>query len=66
MEFTSGAAALAAADVFVMTVLTSIESARRLDLSPLRKASGTVGRALKARGSAGATGTTLVIYESTV
>jgi UDP-N-acetyl-D-galactosamine dehydrogenase len=44
--------------IFIVTVPTPIDSANRPDLSPLIKASKTVGRALK-KGS-------IVIYESTV
>jgi UDP-N-acetyl-D-galactosamine dehydrogenase len=49
--------------VFVVTVPTPIDSAKRPDLTPLEKASTTVGRALKQRRSAS---TPVVIYESTV
>jgi len=62
---------LAEADVFVVTVPTPIDSAKRPDLTPLQKSSATVGRALKLRTERrranGQTPTTpLVIYESTV
>ena len=63
LEFTSDPAQLALADVFVVTVPTPIDSAKRPDLTPLEKASATVGRALKQRCSAS---TSVVIYESTV
>lgn len=63
LEFTSDPADLAVADVFVVTVPTPIDSAKRPDLTPLEKASATVGRALKQRCSAT---TPVVIYESTV
>ncbi|MCS5704680.1 nucleotide sugar dehydrogenase [Synechococcus sp. FGCU-3] len=66
LEFTSNAADLAAADVFVVTVPTPIDSAKRPDLTPLEKASATVGRALQARAASGATTLPVVIYESTV
>jgi UDP-N-acetyl-D-galactosamine dehydrogenase len=66
LEFTSDSAALAQADVFVVTVPTPIDSAKRPDLTPLEKASAAVGRALKARADQGATSLPLVIYESTV
>lgn len=65
-ELTSDPAALAVADVFIVTVPTPIDSAKRPDLTPLQKASETVGLALKARSSAGATSIPVVIYESTV
>ena len=63
LEFTSDPAQLTEADVFVVTVPTPIDSAKRPDLTPLEKASATVGRALKQRCSAS---TPVVIYESTV
>lgn len=66
LEVTSNPIALAAADVFVITVPTPIDSAKRPDLMPLEKASATVGHALKARAAQGASTTPLVIYESTV
>ncbi len=62
---------LAEADVFVITVPTPIDNAKRPDLTPLEKASLTVGEALRTRfQSQEAKGipltTPLVIYESTV
>ena len=63
LEFTSDPEKLADADVFVVTVPTPIDSAKRPDLMPLEKASAAVGQALKQRCSAG---TPIVIYESTV
>ena len=71
LAFTSDVAQLAQADVFVVTVPTPIDSAKRPDLIPLEKASATVGTALKARAqrfaaSAEPRTTPLVIYESTV
>jgi UDP-N-acetyl-D-galactosamine dehydrogenase len=63
LEFTSDPAQLAEADVFVVTVPTPIDSAKRPDLKPLEKASATVGRALRQRCSASMP---VVIYESTV
>ena len=63
LEFTNDPALLAEADVFVVTVPTPIDSAKRPDLTPLEKASATVGRALKQRRSAS---TPVVICESTV
>ena len=63
LEFSTDPALLAEADVFVVTVPTPIDSAKRPDLTPLEKASATVGRALKQRRSAS---TPVVIYESTV
>ena len=66
LEFSSDTSILAQADVFVVTVPTPIDSSKRPDLSPLEKASITVGNALKARTLQGPTTTPLVIYESTV
>jgi UDP-N-acetyl-D-galactosamine dehydrogenase len=66
LELGSDPAGLAQADVFVVTVPTPIDSSKRPDLTPLEKASATVGQALKARAAMGATTTPLVIYESTV
>ena len=71
LEFTFDAAQLAQADVFVITVPTPIDSAKRPDLTPLQKASATVGAALQARtqrlaSSAEPITTPIVIFESTV
>ena len=66
LEFTNDPALLAEADVFVVTVPTPIDSAKRPDLTPLEKASATVGKALKARAAQGASTLPVVIYESTV
>jgi len=63
LEFTSDPAQLAEADVFVVTVPTPVDSAKRPDLTPLEKASITVGRALMQRQSLSMP---VVIYESTV
>ena len=66
LEFTVDTAHLAEADVFIVTVPTPIDSSKRPDLTPLERASITVGNALKARAAGGATSLPLVIYESTV
>lgn len=58
LEFTSDASALRRATVFIVTVPTPIDDHKRPDLTPLLKASETVGAALK-RGD-------IVVYESTV
>jgi len=58
LEFSSDFDLMAACSIFIITVPTPIDQANRPDLSPLIKASATVGRALK-QGD-------LVIYESTV
>jgi UDP-N-acetyl-D-galactosamine dehydrogenase len=71
LELSSDPALLAGADVFVVTVPTPIDSAKRPDLRPLEKASATVGQALAARAaqrspSGAPPPLPLVIYESTV
>jgi UDP-N-acetyl-D-galactosamine dehydrogenase len=58
LAFSCDPADLAACDVFIVTVPTPIDDANRPDLTPLVKASETVGAALK-QGA-------VVIYESTV
>ncbi|MBF9149658.1 Vi polysaccharide biosynthesis UDP-N-acetylglucosamine C-6 dehydrogenase TviB [Novosphingobium jiangmenense] len=58
LDLTSDPADLAAATIFIVTVPTPIDAHKRPDLTPLIKASETVGRALK-KGD-------IVIYESTV
>ncbi len=58
LRFCAQEETLAEARIFIVTVPTPIDSSRRPDLTPLRRASETVGRALK-RGD-------IVIYESTV
>ena len=62
---------LAEADVFVVTVPTPIDSAKRPDLTPLQRASATVGQALRQRRQrlqalGHPLSTPVVIYESTV
>ena len=66
LDFTADPSQLSASDVYIVTVPTPIDSAKRPDLTPLERASTTVGRALKARASGGATSLPVVIYESTV
>jgi UDP-N-acetyl-D-galactosamine dehydrogenase len=56
--FDTDASSLAECNVFIVTVPTPIDKANRPDLTPLVKASETVGRVLKHRD--------IVIYESTV
>ena len=58
LRFSSLADDLQACKVFIVTVPTPVDQANRPDMSPLRKASETVGKALKAGD--------VVIYESTV
>ena len=66
LELTSDPALLSAADVFVVTVPTPIDSAKRPDFTPLKKASVAVGKALRVRGMESTNSTPVVIYESTV
>ena len=58
LQFSTEASALADCNVFVVTVPTPIDTANRPDLTPLLKASETVGKVLKPGD--------IVIYESTV
>ncbi len=58
LQFTADAADLAVCNVFIVTVPTPIDKANRPDLTPLVKASETLGKLLK-QGD-------IVIYESTV
>ena len=58
LTLTTDQADLNAAAIFIVTVPTPIDAHKRPDLTPLIKASETVGRALKKGG--------IVIYESTV
>ena len=57
---------LAAVDIFIVTVPTPIDKAKRPDLTPLEKASQTVGLALRARCKSDNNTLPIVIYESTV
>ena len=58
LRYENDPAALTAADFYIVTVPTPIDSARRPDLTALHAASTTVGRTLK-RGD-------IVVYESTI
>jgi UDP-N-acetyl-D-galactosamine dehydrogenase len=58
LAFTADPAQLAQANVYIVTVPTPIDTYKQPDLTPLRKASETIGRVLK-RGD-------IVVYESTV
>lgn len=58
LSFTTNLADLAEANIYIVTVPTPIDAHKRPDLTPLIKASETLGRVLK-RGD-------IVIYESTV
>ncbi|MFM7087561.1 MAG: nucleotide sugar dehydrogenase [Cyanobium sp.] len=65
LELSCEAADLAQADVFIITVPTPIDDARRPDLGPLERASAMVGQALAVRATQ-AHSTPLVVFESTV
>ena len=58
LHYTTDLADLANCNVYIVTVPTPIDEHKRPDLSPLIKASGTIGKVLK-KGD-------IVIYESTV
>lgn len=58
LRYSCDVAELQAASVFIVTVPTPVDQANRPDLTPLVKASETVGKALKAGD--------IVVYESTV
>ena len=58
LNYTTDPAALAACSIFIVTVPTPIDDHNRPDLTPLLKASATIGKVLK-KGD-------IVIYESTV
>ena len=58
LSFTTDAHSLKPCDIFIVTVPTPIDAHKRPDLTPLIKASETIGKALK-KGD-------IVIYESTV
>lgn len=58
LSYTTNSADLAAASIYIVTVPTPIDAHKRPDLTPLIKASETLGKVLK-RGD-------IVIYESTV
>ena len=66
LELTGDREQLVGADVFIITVPTPIDSAKRPDLTLLQNASALVGRALRARAAAGTSSLPLVIFESTV
>lgn len=71
LEYSNDPAVLATADVFIVTVPTPIDRAKRPDLTPLQRASVTVGQALAARlarqqADGVAPTSPIVVYESTV
>ncbi len=69
-EVTSDPSSLKNADVFIVTVPTPIDSAKRPDLLPLKQASATVGKALKERAVSQKESkficNPIIIFESTV
>jgi len=64
--FTSDTLQLSQADLYVVTVPTPIDNAKRPDLTPLSRACTTVGQALRARADSGRQTMPLIIFESTV
>jgi len=66
LEFTDNIEKLAEADVYIVTVPTPIDQAKRPDLEPLKSASETVGKALRVRAVKHGSTTPIVIFESTV
>jgi UDP-N-acetyl-D-glucosamine/UDP-N-acetyl-D-galactosamine dehydrogenase len=62
LEYSSDRSKLKECGIFIVTVPTPIDTANRPDLTPIIKASETVGRAIKQGAIQGA----IVIYESTV
>ncbi len=66
LHFTSHTAALAEVDVYIITVPTPIDSAKRPDLSLLLRATATVGRAMRDRIAIASNVAPIVIFESTV
>ena len=65
INFTNKAKDINNSDVFIIAVPTPIDSSKRPDFSFLKKASETVGKALKERNS-NSSSLPIVIYESTV
>lgn len=66
LHFTSDPEKLAAADVFIVAVPTPIDPSHRPDLTALKKATVTVGHALKTRKERNDASVPVVIFESTV
>ena len=65
LEFVSSPDSLISADVFIITVPTPIDNAKRPDLAPLVSASKSVGQILKQRSKLSRS-SPIIIYESTV
>ena len=66
LTFTEDSNELASADVFIITVPTPIDSAKRPNLTSLKSASDLVGCALRLRAAVGTKSLPVVIFESTV
>ena len=66
ITFTDDVDLLSTVDVYIVTVPTPVDSAKRPDLLPLKRASQTVGKALRKRQARGSCFPAFVIYESTV
>lgn len=66
LELTSSALDLSDSDVFIITVPTPIDNAKRPYLEPLISATEAVGEAIKRRGQQSSKAKPIVIYESTV
>lgn len=66
LELTSSAFDLSDSDVFIITVPTPIDNAKRPNLKPLISATETVGEAIKGRDQNSSKTKPIIIYESTV
>ncbi len=66
LEFTSKKSTLKAADVYIVTVPTPIDSSKKPNLEPLMEASKTVGEAIKLKVNNKTDVIPVIIYESTV
>ena len=66
IQYTNDVSQLWKADVFIVTVPTPIDKAKRPDLGPLIKATQSVALAIKERSQKGAQTLPVIIYESTV
>lgn len=66
LDLTNKVESIAKADVFIITVPTPIDSFKKPDLSPIKKASLIVAKAMKIRSQLPINTIPIVIYESTV
>ena len=66
LDLTNKVESIAKADVFIITVPTPIDSLKKPDLSPIKKASLIVAKAMKIRSQLPINTIPIVIYESTV